>query len=134
LSTVFDQFIERRREIKEMLDQFSAVVFELMTSLCEHYPLIDPLNGLPIMQAEQNKTPDGSLIMALKTSNNRSLTFYFQSNGEVRVASLVGSESLTDDYVDLTLTPEGKVVVTTERGDYPIDTFIYTWTHSAFED
>jgi hypothetical protein len=134
MATIFEAYIARRKEVKEMLDAIHEVAVDIIIGLCSTYPLIDPLNNLPIMRMERESTPDGSRSLALQTSNQRSLTFHFQSNGEVRVVNALGNETLSDDYLDLALTDGGGVLIAGGQGDGSLDAHIYAWTHGAFEE
>lgn len=134
MATIFDAYIARRKEVKEMLDAIQEVAVDIISGLCSTYPLVDPLNNLPIMRIERESAPDGSRSVTLKTSNQRSLTFHFQSNGEVRAVDVLGNETLSDEYLDLALTDTGGVLIAGGQGDGSLDTHIYAWTHGAFEE
>jgi hypothetical protein len=134
MANVFEQYIARRKETKEMLDGFYEIVGEIVGGLCKNYPLIDPMNNEYILQKGENTSPDGSRAIVLKTSNTRVLVFHFQSNGEVRVVNVLGTETLSDEYVEMVLSPEGEASITNEQGEALLATYIYAWTHSAFEE
>jgi hypothetical protein len=134
MANIFEEYIARRKETKETLDAFYEIVGEIVGGLCKNYPLIDPMNNEPILQMGENSSPDGSRAILLKTSNSRVLIFHFQSNGEVRVVNVLGTETLSEEYVDMALSAEGEASLTTERGESPLAAYIYTWTHGAFEE
>lgn len=133
-SSLFEQFIERRKLVRAALDYFSAAVLDVMVYLCESYPLIDPVSGEAIMRVESARLSDGSITAVLFTSNARSLTFYFQSNGEARIVSALDGSQMSEEYVDFSQGADGGAIIAIEETELTAREYIVTWVEGAFEE
>lgn len=134
MSSVFEEFVQRRRELREMLDHFGREVYETMNGLAQQIQMTDPMNKLLLLRAEFEQIDDGSINIALHTSNNRTLTMFLQSNGDVRVVSSLSLSPVLDEYVDLVLEDDGEVIIETQQEKTSIREYIYAWAVNAFEE